>query len=111
MRPLFSQGNWIIVAGEFDPVTAEVAGFFVKMRTRGRRLLVVLRSSAEELLSAEARAVLVAGLRSVDAVFIARDEDWRSVVAEGSAPVVECDGSRWRHDFEALVCRRSSLDI
>lgn len=82
-------------------MTAEVAGLFANVRSGGRRLLVVLRSSEEELLSAEARAVLVAALRSVDAVFIACDEDWRLLVPEGSVPVVECDGHR--RDFEALV--------
>src|SRR5690242_6754748 len=106
---MLSQGSWTIVAGELDPVTAEVADFLANARSPGRKLLVVLRSNEEELLSAETRAVLVAGLRSVDAVFIARDEGWRSLAAQRSVPVVKDDASRRRHDFEALVCahRRS----
>jgi phosphopantetheine adenylyltransferase len=106
LRPLLAQGNWTILAGEFDPVTAGVAELFAKSRRAERKLLVVLRSSPEESLSAEARAVLVAGLRAVDAVFVAGDEEWRRFAAERSVPVIEEDGARGRQDFEALVCAR-----
>ena len=90
-------------------MTAEVADFLANARSPGRKLLVVLRSNEEELLSAETRAVLVAGLRSVDAVFIARDKGWRSLAAEGSVSLVENDGSHWRHDFEALVLTKLGI--
>lgn len=108
LRPLLVRDPWVILAGEFDPLTAEAAEFIEKKRLPGHRLLVVLRSNADELLSAEARAVLLAGLRSVDAVLVANPEDWNVLIRQmGPARVIEDLGSGGkRSEFEARVLAR-----
>jgi hypothetical protein len=65
--------DWIAVVGLFDPLTVNQAQRIADVRTREpqRPLLAVVLPGENTLLSAEARAALVAGLRNVDAVVIA----------------------------------------
>ena len=108
LRPLLVRDAWVILAGEFDPLTAEAIELIEKTRIPGHRLLVVLRSNSDELFSTDARAVLLAGLRSVDAVLVASREDWIVLTSQmGSVPIVEeAGGDRKRSEFEALVLAR-----
>lgn len=111
--PLLVRDAWVILAGEFDPLTAEAIELIEKTRLPRYRLLVVLRSNTDELLSPDARAVLLAGLRSVDAVLVASPEDWSVLTGQmGFVPIVEeTGGGRKRSEFEALVLARQRVAI
>jgi hypothetical protein len=65
--------KWVGIAGLFDPLTVEQAERIAAAAARmpDRKLLVVVTPGNGTLLSAEARAALVAGLREVQAVVIA----------------------------------------
>jgi hypothetical protein len=113
LRPLLVRDAWVILAGEFDPLTVEAIELIEKTRLPHHRLLVVLRSNTDELLSTDARAVLLAGLRSVDAVLVASREDWSVLTRQmGSVPIVgEAGGGRKRSEFEALVLARQRMAV
>lgn len=66
--------EWTILAGFFDPMTAEQANRIARRREPGRKLAVVVLESGESLLPATARAAMVAALRCVDAVAVATPE-------------------------------------
>jgi hypothetical protein len=72
-----STGKWTIVPGLFDPLTVVEAKRIKAVSERGRKLAAIVLDGKMTLLPAEARAALVAGLRAVDVVAIAHDEDWR----------------------------------
>ena len=69
-------GDWLAVAGWFDPLTVEQAQRIARLRSLKpqSRLLAVVLPGESTLLSAEARAALIAGLRHVAAVVIANIE-------------------------------------
>lgn len=76
--PLLETGEWTVVAGLFDPLTLAQAQRVAAIEGEaGRRILAVVIPDADTLLSAEARAALMAALRSVDAVVIANPEQIR----------------------------------
>jgi hypothetical protein len=104
LRSLIAEDLWSAVVGAFDPLTADLVQTIERSRAPGRKLLVVVRSEPDELLNAESQAMLLAGLRSVDAVYVAEREEWRSVVENRSLPVIEQEHpSRAREEFAALV--------
>ncbi|HLH03281.1 MAG TPA: hypothetical protein VKX25_10955 [Bryobacteraceae bacterium] len=72
--------GWLAVAGLFDPLTLEQAERVATIAGRQpeRRLLAVVEPGNGTLLSAEARAALVAGLREVSAVVIAEPDAIRA---------------------------------
>jgi hypothetical protein len=72
--------NWVAAAGTFDPLTLEQAERLAALAGRepGRKLLAVVEPGNRTLLSAEARAALVAGLRVVDAVVVATAQQVRA---------------------------------
>ncbi|MGA8029961.1 MAG: hypothetical protein WB992_22685 [Bryobacteraceae bacterium] len=74
---LFSDGDWVVVAGLFDPLTADQARRLAEHARNGRKVLAVVLKGENTLLTAEARATLVASLREVDDVII-EDEGRRS---------------------------------
>lgn len=86
---LLGVGKWTAIAGFFDPMTAAQAKRIAGHRERGHKLLVVVLESEGTLLAAPARAALVAALRSVDSVTIARAEEWLSAIPEGVRIVSE----------------------
>jgi len=71
---LLASGEWTVVAGLFDPLTLTQAQRLAKAADGGRKILAAVISDANTLLPDRARAELVAGLRSVDAVVIAKPE-------------------------------------
>jgi hypothetical protein len=104
LRSLIAEGSWTALIGAFDPVTADVVQTIERARTPGRKLLAVVRSEPDDLLSAESRAILLAGLRSVNAVYVAKCEEWRSVIETRSLLVIEQQNPfRAREEFAALV--------
>ena len=71
---------WLAVVGFFDPLTATEAKRLAGLACRGRKLLAIVLQSENALLSAEARAELVAALRDVHLVAITKRERWRSIM-------------------------------
>jgi hypothetical protein len=109
LRSLVSEDQWTALVGAFDPFTADTVETIERARTPGRKLLVVIRSEPDELLSAESRAILLAGVRSVNAVHVAETDEWRSVLENGSVPIVEEENPRHRRqEFAALVQAKQS---
>ncbi len=68
---LLSQGDWLAVAGLFDPLTAVQAERLALLSRHGRKVLAIVERGENPLLNADARATLIAALRDVDAVAIA----------------------------------------
>jgi hypothetical protein len=65
-----ADGNWLVIAGYFDPLTASVAQRLPRLLAPGRneRVLAAVVNGAGTLLSLEDRSILMAALRQVDAV-------------------------------------------
>jgi hypothetical protein len=101
-------GNWIAVVGRFDPLTLAQAQRVAKLDTEGRRIMAVVEPGEDCLLPVEARAVLMAALRSVRMVVIAE---------AGSLPahpqmeiVVDEEGERTRsEEFMKFVAERQGV--
>ena len=74
------RGPWLAVVGAFDPLTLAQAERLAQLSGNGKAVLAVVEPGSGTLLPVEARAILVAALKSVRMV----------VVAEASAlPPVE----------------------
>lgn len=87
---LFESGEWVIVVGQFDPLTAAQAKRLRVLHTPGSKLLAIVLESRDALLPGSARATLIAALRDVDAVTVAEPEQWRAAVpGEARVRVVE----------------------
>lgn len=90
------------VRGSFDPLLAAHARRIAAWKRAGASLAVVLVDPPEPLLSAHARAELLAGLSDVD-----------YVVLGGAAPegenVLDLDDSTAREDFLRRVRERSAV--
>ncbi len=74
LAALLASGEWTVVAGLFDPLTLTQAHRLAKAADRGQKILAAVIPDAGTLLPTQARAELVAGLRSVGAVVIATPE-------------------------------------
>ena len=104
LHSLIAESPWSAFVGTFDPLTAESIDIIERARKAGRKFLVIIRPEPNELLSAESRAVLLAGLRFVDAVHIAVTNEWRSIVDPSFLPVTEEEnGGRMREEFAARI--------
>ena len=107
---MLASGQWRIAWGEFDPVNAAVAERLQALKTPEHKLLVVVKPSTEEFLfDQQARAVLLAALRSVDAVIVETDSNWRTLARENANWDVREDtefDNKARMSFESLVMRR-----
>jgi hypothetical protein len=97
--------QWLAVVGRFDPLTAAQAARVAELSGKGRPLLAVVEAGESCLLPVEARAVLVAALRSVELVVTACSAELKAY------PQVEMleddDGERKRSaEFVEFVRRR-----
>jgi hypothetical protein len=65
-----AEGNWLVIAGYFDPLTASVAQRLRRLleRDRNERVLAAVVNGTGTLLNVEDRSILMAALRQVDAV-------------------------------------------
>ena len=81
---LLEKETWVIVVGFFDPLTVAQAKRISAVAAAGSKTLALVLSGPDMLLPAEARAMLVAGLRDVDAVAISDDSDWRRFIPEAA---------------------------
>lgn len=102
-------GDWLVVAGLFDPLTATQARRLADLANNGRKLLAIIETGNPTLLSAEARAALAAGLREVQAVAIAGPDDWHNLIPETSRVQVieDAESERLRtEEFIQFVLKR-----
>ncbi|HXR75861.1 MAG TPA: hypothetical protein VN737_07795 [Bryobacteraceae bacterium] len=114
LRETLSREAWTVVAGFFDPLTAEAAERVAGLTAAGRKLLVVIRPRDNELLNREARAILMAALRCVDAVFIETSPEWRDVVRRNPSARIDEDSAadlRRSQDLERLVLERQAAAV
>ena len=99
-----------MIAGLFDPLTAAAAKRFETLRGDRSVLAIVLHNS-DALLTADARASLVAALREVRAVVLASDACWRSVIPESPyIRIIEDPEGELRRtaEFAAFVLSRQA---
>lgn len=82
LRRRMGAGKWRAVAGLFDPLTAALAQRLMEIGNGGGNLVAIVLDQPGTLLTAEARAALIAGLRSIRLVSIARQEEWREAIGE-----------------------------
>ena len=81
LRGRMAGGEWRVIVGLFDPLTAGQAVRLADV-ANGSELAAIVLDEPGTLLTAEARAALVAGLRRVQLVSIARREEWRGALGE-----------------------------
>ena len=100
--------QWLAVLGKFDPLTLTQANRLAELSKNGRSLIAVVEPSTQTLLPAEARAVLLAALRSVQLVVIARPSE---LPLHPQIDVVEDeDGERRRTaEFVQLITQRHGV--
>jgi hypothetical protein len=104
-----STGKWTIVPGFFDPLTAVQARRISALNESGRKLAAIVLNTKQTLLSADARAALIAALRGVDLVAIAHDETWRAAFgfSKDVQIIEDPQGEATRSaDFVQFVIRR-----
>ncbi len=115
---LIARDEWVIVAGLFDPLTAVQATRLTELAQngsagKGRKLLALVLQNEESLLSADARAALVAALREVHLVAIAEAETWRAAIrpSAGVQIVDDTEGEKARSaEFIQFIFNRQGRD-
>lgn len=104
--------SWLAVTGLFDPLTATEAKRLANAGRNGRKLLAVVLEGNDTLLEAQARAALVAGLRTVDLVTIAPTPEWRRAAPPdmeiGIIEDVAADRAR-SAQFVSFILKRQQL--
>src|SRR6266851_5713547 len=82
-----AEGEWVVVVGLFDPLTATQAERVAEIRKRGEGLLAIVLDDPDTLLAADARAALMAGLRDVRLVCVARAGEWRAMLSSSRVKI------------------------
>lgn len=102
LRELLAQGKWLVAAGLFDPLTADVAHHLTSLAEQhpGRRFLVLVMESQSAHLPAEARAALVGALRTVSNVAVGSRSD---LPAASDSVLVLTDAERDRAHTDSFV--------
>jgi len=103
-RIRLADGNWLVIAGYFDPLTASVVERVHRLvgREQREKVLAVVLNETETLLSVEARSILMAALRQVNVVVaMPRDELRRFLPSEPRIRLV-FDEEEERHNTEAF---------
>ncbi|HEY3938146.1 MAG TPA: hypothetical protein VGL97_11990 [Bryobacteraceae bacterium] len=106
-----AHGDWLALVGWFDPLTATLAKQVAESTAPGRNLLAVVLDADDTLLPAEARAALMAALRAVDVVTMAKPHEWRAMAASSARIeiVEDSEGERRRSaEFVELVLKRDA---
>jgi hypothetical protein len=87
----------------FDPLTAGQAARLSSGKEPGTRLLVIVETGAEALLPLDARAVMVAALRGVDAVCPVTPEEWNGLADALSGKPIQYDRLAEQNRSRAFV--------
>lgn len=110
LQTALAKDEWVAAPGLYDPLTAEQAKRLADLRDRYKRKIVAIVLSDEEtLLSADARAALVAALQDVDLVATSPRGLWRKALAGNSRVEIfqDFEGERARSaDFVRFVIER-----
>ncbi len=104
-----AEGDWTVVAGSFDPLTLVQAKRLDELTAHGGKLAVVVLDGEDALLPPNARAALIAALRMVRLVAVARAEQWRKVTesAANIRVIEDPEGEAKRSaEFAAFVIDR-----
>lgn len=100
------------MAGEFDPVTAACAERIEAFAKPGIRLLALIECGSNPLFDSDSRAILLAGLRGVDAVTIEPPAEWRAVVINAGVRIHEEAEPGWsQREFERQVAARQRMTL
>lgn len=104
-RTRLADGNWLVLAGYFDPLTASVAQRLHRLLERGRqeRVLAVVLKGTETLLSLDDRSILTAALREVDAVVSMSQGELQDFLPSGPRIHFVFDEEEERHNTEAFT--------
>jgi hypothetical protein len=108
---LLKNDAWTVVEGLFDPLTVAQAKRLAALCRDGRKLLAVILPGDNPLLSADARSILIAALRVVDAVTIAGSA--RQIIASFNSELeliedIDADAAR-STEFVNFVLERHRL--
>jgi hypothetical protein len=111
-----ADGNWLVVAGYFDPLTASVVERLETLvaQRSGERVFAIVLDEVGSLLSADARSTLVAALRMVDAVSVIRRQNLSTSVPPDSRIRFVFDEQAERRnlaEFSALVLGKERLTV
>ena len=104
----------VVIAGWFDPLTAEWADSINKIAKahEGRRVIAVVLDHDDALLSRDARTILVAALRKIDVVTAISDPHWKRLLpADYNGPVYFDENAEMERSqrFKELVLSKSGL--
>lgn len=109
--PRLAHGKWLAMVGLFDPLTVTLAKHVAESAAPGRNLLAVVLDADHTLLPAEARAALMASLRTVDLVTVAKSHEWRATVGSGRRIEI-LEDAEWERrrstEFVELVLKRDA---
>jgi hypothetical protein len=109
---LLTRGNWSIIIGLFDPLTLEQAKRLEQVAATGNKVLAVIDPGENTLLPSDARACLVAALRSVAAITIVEPERARLLLLKIPGAFVNDDEIAERKrssDFVEFIRDRQKL--
>jgi hypothetical protein len=109
---LLAGGSWSVIIGLFDPLTLEQAKRLEQAAATGNKLLAVVDPGENTLLPSDARACLVAALRSVAAITIAEPEQVRLLLSKIPGVFVNDDEIAERKrsiDFVEFIRDRQKL--
>ena len=111
LRRRMGAGEWLAAVGLFDPLTAAQAARLADMQNGCGNLLAIVLDEPDTLLTADARAALIAGLRGVRLVAVARTDEWKEALAGLRVKILD-DGQaeriRSREFVEFVFARQSS---
>lgn len=104
-RTRVADGNWLVFAGYFDPLTASVAQRLHRLVERGRheRVLAVVLKGMDTLLSLDDRSILMAALREVDAVVAMSQGELQDFLPSGPRIHFVFDEEEERRNTEAVT--------
>jgi hypothetical protein len=101
-----ADGNWLVLAGYFDPLTAFVAQRLHRLveRERHERVLAVVLKGIDTLLSLDDRSILTAALREVDAVVAMSEGELQRFLPSGGPHIhFVFDEEEERRNTEAVT--------
>ena len=90
---MLGRWRWTLVVGLFDPLTAEQAQRLADIDGGEGKIIVIVTADENALLPEAARAQMVAALRSVSAVAIAKGEEWREWIPANADVVIVDDAA------------------
>jgi hypothetical protein len=105
-------GEWLAVVGLFDPLTATQAARVAEIGKAGRGLLAIVLDDPDTLLAADARAALMAGLRDVRLVCVAKAGEWGAALGSLGVKIFEDAGAERARsaEFVEFVLERQSRE-